>query len=141
MQRTHWPATHTRHVALRLTPGADLRGALDDAFRRSGASAGFIVAQVGSLTHARLRPAGRDDAVEIPGPLEIVSLSGTFSPDGPHLHLAVSDAGCAVYGGHLLTGCPVRTTAELILGVTDAARFSRERDVETGYAELVIRPA
>lgn len=135
-----WPAAETRLVALRLHPGEDLRGALQAAFTALGEPAGFLVAAVGSLTNARLRPAGRDDALTVPGPLEIVALSGTFSLDGPHLHLSISDAGGAMTGGHLLEGSEVRTTAEVVLAVTPAAVFRRPVDPVTGYAELSVTP-
>ena len=135
-----WPAGATRLVALRLRPGADLRGALEARFAATGARAGAVVAAVGSLGRASLRLAGGDEGTEVAGPLEIVSLSGTLSPDGPHLHLAVADAAGAMRGGHLLSGCPVRTTAEIVLAVTDAVRFQRRPDPETGCAELRILP-
>lgn len=135
-----WPAADTRFVAVRLHPGEDLRGGLQAAFTGQGETAGFLVAAVGSLTTARLRPAGRDDGLTVPGPLEIVALSGTFSLDGPHLHLSVSDARGAMTGGHLLEGCEVRTTAEIVLAVTPAAVFRRPVDPVTGYAELSVTP-
>ncbi len=139
MQRAEAPAGAVRHLALRLSPGAELRSALCEAFDESGAAAGFVAACVGSLTVAPLRFANRDDAVEVPGPLEIVALSGTLSPDGPHLHLTVADAEGHVTGGHLMPGALVRTTAEVVLGLTDAFAFSRAQDPATGYAELFIR--
>ncbi len=70
------------------------------------------------------------------GPLEIVALSGTLSPDGVHLHLAVADAEGRMTGGHLLAGCIVRTTAELVLGLAAGVAFARRPDPRTGYAEL-----
>ena len=139
--RIAWPAAATRFLALRLLPGHDLRGGIEAAFAACPEGAGFVAACVGSLTGATLRPAGRSDALAVPGPLEIVSLSGTLSTDGPHLHLAVSDALGDVTGGHLLTGCPVRTTAELVLALTDAVVFARPHDPATGYAELDLAPA
>ena len=47
------------------------------------------------------------------GEQEILSLSGTLSPDGAHLHIALVDSRGAVIGGHLCVGSLVRTTAEL----------------------------
>jgi predicted DNA-binding protein with PD1-like motif len=137
--RLAWPAAATRFLALRLRPGADLRANLARAFEAGPERAGFLAAAVGSLSAARLRPAGRDDALEVAGPLEIVALSGTFSADGPHLHLAVADASGAMTGGHLLEGCPVRTTAEVVLALADGPRFTRPVDPETGYRELSFR--
>lgn len=121
-----------------MLPGEDLRGGLEAAFAASGATAGFVVAAVGSLTGAALRMAADEGATAVPGPLEVVALSGTFSPAGPHLHIAVSGPDGRVNGGHLLHGCPVRTTCEVVLGVTEAVVFGRARDVRTGWKELFI---
>ena len=50
------------------------------------------------------------------GKFEIVSLTGTLSAGGSHhLHVAIADSTGAVFGGHLLAGCVVRTTAEIVL--------------------------
>jgi predicted DNA-binding protein with PD1-like motif len=127
------------HV-LRLRPGDDLRPALEQWTRERAIAAGFVVAAVGSLSVARLRFAGRDEGTRLDGPLELVALSGTLSPDGAHLHASVSDADGRVTGGHLLPGCLVRTTAEIVVGVPPGVAFARVHDPATGYRELVIRP-
>ena len=132
--------TAARFIALRLLPGDDLRAGLQAAFAAEPEQAGFIAAAVGSLTVAQLRMAGQDGATAVPGPLEIVALSGTFSTDGPHLHLAVSDASGRMTGGHLLPGSIVRTTAEVVLGLLPALAFDRPQDPVTGWNELRVRP-
>ncbi|MCU0907502.1 MAG: DUF296 domain-containing protein [Rhodobacteraceae bacterium] len=129
-----------RFIALRLTPGDDLRAALTAAFDAEPEQAGFVAAAVGSLTVAMLRMAGQDGTTAFPGPLEIVALSGTFSTDGPHLHLAVSDATGRMTGGHLLPGSVVRTTAEVVIGLLPGLTFDRPQDPVTGYRELRVRP-
>jgi predicted DNA-binding protein with PD1-like motif len=140
--RTSTPeAGAARFHALRLTPGTDLRRGIEAAFAKTGARAGFVAAVVGSLTEAALRHAGRDEGATVPGPLEIVALSGTLGAGGVHLHLAVSDTEGTVTGGHLLLGSPVRTTAELVLGLLPGLVFERPLDLGTGHRELSIRPA
>ena len=89
---------------------------------------------------AQLRFAGAVEATVIHGDLEILSFSGTLSPDGAHLHIAIADSSGAVIGGHLCTGSLVRTTAELVIGLLPEWRFSRELDPATGYPELQISP-
>ena len=135
-----WPAAATRFLALRLRPGDDLRGAIEAAFAAEPEAAGFVVAAVGSLSRATLRPAGREDPLVLGLPLEIIALSGTLSGDGVHLHMAVSDATGAMTGGHLLPGCTIRTTAELVLGLTGAVTFRRVPDPATGFPELDFSP-
>ena len=120
-------------------PGDDLRRAIEAAFDAEPERAGFVAACVGSLTGAALRPAAADGALAVAGPLEIVALSGTLSADGPHLHLAVSRADGAMAGGHLLAGCAVRTTAEIVLGLASGLAFERSVDPATGCRELTMR--
>jgi predicted DNA-binding protein with PD1-like motif len=87
-----------------------------------------------------LRLAGAAEATAIRGNLGILSLSGTLSPDGPHLHIAVADSSGTVIGGHLCAGSLVRTTAELVVGLLTDWRFRRELDPVSGHAELRISP-
>lgn len=42
-------------------------------------------------------------------------------------------------GGHVMDGCIVRTTLEIVLIDLPEMRFSREKDPKTGYEELVIK--
>jgi predicted DNA-binding protein with PD1-like motif len=131
-------------LAVRLPPGTDLRDALKQLTTEHAFSAACIVTCVGSLAQARLRMPGTNGEEEIvrsyDEPMEIISLAGTLSPDGSHLHLSLSrrDGGCI--GGHLMPGCLVRTTAELVIGVLDDLEFRRMPDETTGYHELVVRP-
>lgn len=125
--------------ALRLGPGQDLRQELEAFARSKGLRAGFVVSAVGSLREVRLRLANQEEATAFPGPVELVSLGGTLSPDGPHLHLSVSDSTGRTVGGHLVPGCLVYTTVELVLGEAPDLEFSRPTDPETGYRELEVR--
>ena len=102
--------------------------------------AGCVINAIGSLSVAELRFAGAAASTAIRGELEIISLSGTLSTDGAHLHIAFADSRGAVIGGHLCPGSLVRTTAELVIGLLPEWRFSRELDTATGYAELRISP-
>ena len=127
-------------VPLRLQPGADLRQALEAWMGKQQEQAACLISAVGSLSVAQLRFAGATQATAIRGELEILSLSGTLSPDGSHLHIAVADSSGAVIGGHLCAGSLVRTTAEFVIGLLPEWRFSRELDPATGYPELQISP-
>ena len=72
------------------------------------------------------------------GPFEIVSLSGTISPNGVHLHLSIADAAGKTVGGHLVHGCVVHTTVEIVVADMGGVRFARIPDPATGYKELNI---
>ena len=127
-------------VPFRLQPGDDLRRSLEGWMGEQQEQAGCVISAVGSLSVAQLRFAGAAEATTINGELEILSLSGTLSADGAHLHIAIADSSAAVIGGHLCSGSLVRTTAELVIGLLPEWRFWRELDPVTGYAELRITP-
>ena len=126
-------------VPLRLQPGADLRRVMEAWIAEQEEQAGCVLSAFGSMSVAQLRLAGATEATAIRGDLEILSLSGTLSPDGVHLHIAISGSSGAVIGGHLCVGSLVRTTAELVIGLLPEWQFSRKLDLATGYAELAIK--
>jgi predicted DNA-binding protein with PD1-like motif len=131
------------HV-LRLVPGDDLRMSLESAFaglsKTHGIDAACIVSAVGGLSRAVLRYADKPAGSDINAPLELLMLSGTLSADGAHLHASVADETGAVRGGHLMPGCIVRTTAEIVIALLPGWEFRRELDAATGFNELQARP-
>lgn len=135
------PASSLKTYALRLRPGDDLREALLAYVAQHNIKAGAVLTCVGSLTVATLRLANQEGPTEYRGHFEIVSLVGTLSAaGGSHLHLAVADSTGRTLGGHLLAGCRVYTTAEIVLGELPELEFVRETDPTFGYKELVVKP-
>ena len=130
-----------RTYALRLRPGDDLRQQLTAFTKQHNIKAGAIVTCVGSLTTATLRLANQEGPTVYQGHFEIVSLVGTLSTNGSHLHLSVADSTGRTLGGHLLDGNRIYTTAELVIGVLDELDFRRETDPVSTYQELSIYPA
>lgn len=126
-------------LSLRLQPGDDLRRRLERVLNEHGATAAFVLSGIGSLSVAALRYAGAERPETLRGDTEILSLAGSISVDGAHLHASVSDAAGRVVGGHVAYGCTVRTTVEVLLVLLPGWRFTREPDAATGYAELVPR--
>jgi len=138
---------------LRLAPGDDLRAALQALCGPAAAisnpteppggttpiRAACVISAIGSLTRGVLRYAGEPGGSVIDGPLELLTLAGTLGTGGVHLHASVSDAEGRVYGGHLMPGCTVRTTAEIVLGLLPNHVFERVPDPATGYLELLPR--
>ena len=125
-------------LPLRLVPGDDLRNTLEAIVRNKAIGAAFVLQGIGSLSVANLRYAGIDQSTRLDRDLEILTLAGSLGADGAHLHMSVSDPAGRVYGGHVLPGCIVRTTAEILLASLDGLRFSRELDSTTGFPELSI---
>ncbi|MGJ7552552.1 PPC domain-containing DNA-binding protein [Variovorax sp. RB3P1] len=126
-------------LVLRLNPGDDLRASLDAALKQADAQAAFVVSGIGSLRGASVRFAGAETPARIEGGLEILTLAGSLSPDGSHIHMSVSDGEGRVFGGHAAPGCVVRTTAEILVAVLHDWQFARTHDALTGYAELMPR--
>ena len=126
-------------LALRLVPGDDLRRALEAAVADAGCEAAFVLSGIGSLGTTLLRFANADDPTMLAGPTEILTLAGSISVGGSHLHASVADALGRVHGGHVACGCIVRTTAEVLLALLPGWQFARTLDPATGYAELQPR--
>ncbi len=125
--------------AFRLSPQQDLKEALETAVKTNNMTAGVILSSVGSLSHIHLRLAGGKNYLTLTQDFEILSLNGTLSIYGSHLHLAVGDSHGKTYGGHLMAGCIIRTTAEIVIQRIDSVDFKRELDDKTGYKELAVK--
>ena len=127
-------------LPVRLNPGDDLRRALEDIVRAQAKPCAFVISGIGSLVDARLRFADAASEALVSGPLEIVSIAGSVTPDGAHLHMTVSDRHGQVSGGHVAYGNLVRTTLEAVLVLLPDWALTREFDPATGFNELLIRP-
>jgi uncharacterized protein len=72
------------------------------------------------------------------GHFEIVSLTGTVSVNGSHLHISISDSTGKTIGGHLMEGCTIYTTAEIVILSSNEFIFKREKDGTTPWEELRV---
>ena len=124
--------------ALRLKPNDDLRASLLAYCVEQEVEAAYVLTCVGSLKQAVIRFADAPGGTVLEQKLEILTLSGTLSRYGVHLHITVADAHGHVLGGHLLEGSLVYTTAEIVLGFVPDTEFRRELDPATGYSELEL---
>lgn len=124
--------------AFRLTKGQDLKKEIES-YAIDNKLSGVILSSVGCLTRFVVRLADGESILTRDGHFEIVSIMGTVSKDGVHIHISVSDEEGNTIGGHLKDGCIVNTTAEVVLQSFDEYEFSREFDNSTGYKELVIK--
>lgn len=129
-----------RFIPLRLSPGADLRRSLEDMARKQVPTGAFVVCGIGSLQDPRLRLAGESGDTAYDGPYEILTLAGTITPQGAHLHMSIASATGEVRGGHVGAGNIVRTTVELLLADSAEWALRREHDAATGFLELVPQP-
>jgi len=137
----HAAGSRGRYFCIRLRPKTDFKAALEHLIAAHHLKAAAIVTCVGSLTDCVFRLAlAKSDA---PAPVrtcavgEIVSLTGTLSTHGSHVHIALGDKHGDVVGGHFMSGV-VNTTVELVVVELCDYAFSREHDADTGYKELVV---
>ncbi|HEX68906.1 MAG TPA: DNA-binding protein [Candidatus Bathyarchaeota archaeon] len=110
-----------RIVFSRIFEDEDLLEGIKKRVKKLKAKAGLLFL-IGSLKEACLGfyEKGKYKRVEVKKPLEIASCMGNISvkENGElviHAHMVVSDKSGNAYGGHLLKGCKVAATAELML--------------------------
>jgi predicted DNA-binding protein with PD1-like motif len=137
--KTNMPEQPVKVHAISLKPGQDLRKEIELFATQEKITAGYIITGVGSLTQTNIRYANQQNGETMNGHFEIVSLTGTISTNGNHLHISVSDSTGKTIGGHLLPNNLVYTTAEIIIGESKNLLFTRENDGSTPWEELQIK--
>ena len=128
-------------LPLKLAPGSDLRLSLEELAQREGIS-GFVLGVVGNLTKASFQCPGQAGPTVLEGDLEVITLNGTFSPEGVHLHLSLSDGACQVWGGHLEPGTIVQKGIDLLIGVLEQreSRPARQTAAAAPRIEIAVLP-
>lgn len=128
-----------RTICKRLRRGDDLLRAVCDLAKEHNISAGVVLSAVGCISKGVVRDASGVTLRQINEPCEIVSLNGTISAVRCHLHIALSKEDLSTVGGHLVEGCIINTTCELVIGILDGWEIGTEYDAETGYDELIFQ--
>lgn len=126
------------NYTFRLTPGQDLFDSIESFVLQNQIEAGCVLSGVGSLTHAVLRLANREVYNDYEGYFEIVSITGTVSVHGSHLHVSISNGDGVTIGGHLVSGCKIYTTAEIVIAAFSDVVYKREFAEDSGYDELTV---
>ena len=129
----------TNSYAIRLKPGEDLKKSIQKFVDARQIEAGWIASCAGSLTDYHIRFANMPKGSKASGHFEIVSLSGTLSTNGSHIHISVSDGAGHTIGGHLMDDCIVYTTAEIVIQSSSNLVFTRENDGTTDWKELQVK--
>lgn len=127
-----------RNYTFRLKSGQDLFDSIEAFVNEKHIEAGCVLSGVGSLTHATIRLANREFSSEYDGHFEIVSMTGTVSIHGSHLHISISDEDGKTIGGHFESGCKIYTTAEMVIAVFNDVIYKREFAEDSGYDELTV---
>lgn len=126
------------NYTFRLKSAQDLFDSIESFAREKHIEAGYVLSGIGSLTHFTVRLADREMPTAFAGHFEIVSLSGTVSVHGSHLHISASDSDGKTIGGHLVSGSKIYTTAEIVLMAFPDVVYQREFAEDSGYDELVV---
>ena len=113
-----------RALPLHLKAGDDIRHTLEQ-WARTQQADGFVLSVVGNLRRACFACPGKTQPTVLEGELEIITLQGTVSPGGVHLHLSFSDGDCQVWGGHLEHGSLILKGADLLVGLLPAGGAAR----------------
>lgn len=124
--------------SIRLHRGDDLLLSIKELAKEKDMKAGVVLSSVGCVLCAKLRDASGIHIQSIDEHCEIISLNGTISATRCHLHLSLSKEDLSTIGGHLVEGCIINTTCELIIGEIPNLRIDVEFDDETGYDELIF---
>ena len=134
------------HV-LRLRPREDLLESLWRYARVRKTNALTILSIVGSLTKTNIRYANDNFGTSREGHFEIVSAVGNIDRQEPdsdsdkgqgHVHIALADEVGNSFGGHLLRGNIIFTTAEVTMLEVNQALFYRVPDTTSGYNEMKV---
>ena len=126
-------------ICKRLHRGDDLLKSIQALAREHHIAAGVVLSAVGCISTGVVRDASGVTLRRIDEPCEIVSLNGTVSQARCHLHIALSKEDLSTVGGHLVEGCIINTTCELVVGILDGWCIDTEFDTQTGYDELIFR--
>ena len=125
-----------RELSCRLKRGSDLKDSIEKICIENDVDTAIILSGVGCLYKVKIRLAKAEGYLEDDNDYEIVSLNGTISKGSAHIHIALSDETGKTIGGHLMEGCLVNTTCELVMGVLEEYSSERKFDQETGYDEI-----
>jgi len=123
-------------VLARLYEDEDLLESITQQAKKSLIKTGFFML-IGTLKRAELGfyREGRYKPIEVTGPLEITSCVGNIAiKEGEpfaHAHLSVSNEEGEVFGGHVLPGCVIATTGELVLIEAKGVNLQRRLDKAT----------
>lgn len=139
--------------ALRLEPGEDVMLSLQKFCEENGVGHGVIISGLGSLAGCSFfdpselpgKPGlyGYSDPIELPCPIELISMSGIICTEqggkiSLHIHADFADEKGNSYSGHFKEGNHVLTTVEMVIGEMDGIAMTRSVDPERGV--MVFRP-
>ncbi|MGQ4910790.1 MAG: PPC domain-containing DNA-binding protein [Candidatus Thorarchaeota archaeon] len=127
-----------RTIVARMRPGEDVLETIQTVAKEHGIRSGQV-SLIGAIAGAKLGYFDRDEMAykhfSVEEDVEVVSCMGNITTHGDdlvvHAHMIVADDQGRCYGGHLLPGCKVSVTIELIINEIEG-RLERAKDQATG---------
>lgn len=129
----------SRIICKRLQNGDDLLIEIKKIAKEEKIQAAVILSAVGCVSKLRVRDASGINIKELDEGCEIISLNGTVSEERVHLHISFSKEDLSVIGGHLVEGCIINTTCELVIQELKQWKFESVNDNQTGYKEILFK--
>jgi predicted DNA-binding protein with PD1-like motif len=129
---------NSRVVVEHFATGSDVLRELNKLVQREHILAGSLSAMgaVKEATVGFLREGGKYDEIALKEPLEVLSCIGNVSAkDGvPHVHahIVLGDKEGKAHGGHLMPGCIVGATFEVVMQVFEGIMLKRKLDPSSG---------
>ncbi|MFW9966266.1 MAG: PPC domain-containing DNA-binding protein [Candidatus Thorarchaeota archaeon] len=133
-------------IISRMNPGDDILKTIEQVAVEHNVRSGQLTL-IGAVSRAKLgyfdRESGKYKDFSVDRDLEVVSGMGNIArleDDSVvvHAHLVVSDEDGRCWGGHLMSGCEVSVTIELVI-IETASNLGRARDEATSLNLLDIR--
>ncbi len=133
-----------RVIFARMDPGEDVLETIETVAKQYGVGSGQLTL-IGAISRAKLGYFDRDTKEYkhfiVNEDVEVVSCMGDISSHSGnlvvHAHMIVADEAGKCYGGHLMAGCEVSVTIELVIIETEI-QLIRHRDNATGLNLLHI---
>ncbi|MFW6034936.1 MAG: PPC domain-containing DNA-binding protein [Halothermotrichaceae bacterium] len=129
-------------VVVSCKKGEDLLECLEKAVEKYDIEHGLILTGYGTLDKSNTHMVTttgfpvHEHFEKMEQALEVISLDGIISSGDIHAHIVLSDTEQA-YGGHLEPGCRTLYLCEVVIGILDNIKLSRETD-ENGLNLLDI---
>ena len=130
-----------RVVVIRLAPGTDLLGGIQEACEKYQIHSGVVISAIGSLQNVRFCDVealpekkcgyGYGKILQLDETIELTGAGGVICSDAEnninlHIHISMSDKNGKAYGGHLVEGTKVLMTADIVLGEIEGMYMLRE---------------
>ena len=119
---------------LRIDPGEDLLGGINDFITNAGIRYGVILTGLATFKDCILHmvttttyPVEEHFERWVNRPLEMSAISGVIADGKPHIHMVVSDKNVA-YSGHCEPGCIVLYLCEIVIADIPDGNFHRVLD-------------